>query len=90
MLIAIFSGCINTMEKDAGELVNIQKQKSETVRQMLSCRDSLRKLDLLKEIDYLETRFIKMRKLCSDKYRDSAEKADFEKLYIELLKSKSK
>ena len=89
MLIVILFGCSNSMKKDASELVNIQKQKNETVRQMLGCRDSLRKLDLLKDINRLESRFNQMRKACDEKYNDSADKADFEQLYIELLKSKS-
>lgn len=87
VFIALVQGCGNTMEKDARNLAGIQKQKSETVRNMLSCRDSMRKMELLDEIKGLETRYAHKSKQYRDKYSDSARRAAFEEYYRECLKS---
>lgn len=78
-------GCTGTLEKDARNLAVIQKQKNETVRKMLGCKDSLQKLDLLEEIVMLENQFNLERKLCTEKYDDSASSHAFEQYYKNYL-----
>lgn len=87
VFIALVQGCGNTMEKDARNLAGIQKQKSEMVRNMLSSRDSLQKIQLLDEIKRLETRYAHESKQYREKYCDSADQAAFEEYYRECLKS---
>lgn len=86
-LLAIFLiGCTHAMEKDARRLARIQKQKSETVRQMLSCRDSSTKFELLNDIGELEKQYTQLRMTCNEKYKDSSEKVAFEEMFAEYLK----
>jgi hypothetical protein len=86
LLIALLSGCGNPIEKDARNLAEIQKQKIEMVRKMLSCRDSLQKLELLEEINHLQKQFNQLQNTCSEKYCDSSQRAAFEWYYREHLK----
>lgn len=86
LLAIVLIGCKQSMEKDACKLARIQKQKSETVRQMLSCRDSLNKFEFLKKINKLEKQYTQLRITCYNRYSDSSEKAAFEEIFTGYLK----
>ncbi len=87
LLLSVFlSGCQSRLEKDARHLANIHRQKSETVRKMLSCGDSSQKIQFLEEIKRLQVRFSEVHKKCIDNYSDSSEWAAFEGYYRECLK----
>ena len=87
LLLSVFlSGCQSRLEKDARHLANIHRQKSETVRKMLSCNDSTQKIQFLEEINSLEVLFSEVHKKCIDNYSDSLERLEFEGYYRECLK----
>ncbi|NCA86883.1 MAG: hypothetical protein EOM83_15170 [Clostridia bacterium] len=81
VLLGVATGCEATMETDARELATLQMQKSEKIRSLLACTDSIRKVKLLEQIRSLEIRFDLHLKTCQKKYSTPAEWADFEQSY---------
>lgn len=84
-LMSAATGCEPSMEKDARELAALQMQKSDKIRNLLACNDSIGKMNLLEEIRTMEIRFDLHFKSCQKKYNAPTEWAAFEKAFSSHL-----
>ena len=86
MTAIVLPGCNGSVKKDAQQLVLLQKQKNEKVREILRCNDVETRISLLNEFQILETKYNNLKQQCEMKYADTLEKRKFENAVREGLK----
>ncbi len=80
--------CSDPLERDAGELAALHRQKMELVKKLLATSDSQAVAGFLERLSVVEQAYGHLRMQCEQKYDDSLQQLRFERAFRQAFINK--